>query len=111
MGFDFDQWQRLAQEDPEAFERQRRQAVDALIAQAPRASRARLRGLQFRIDMERRKAGSALAGAQRLQQMLAEQLQQLSVAFERLATCPQHQSRPAPEGKLVAPVLPLQRRQ
>ena len=111
MSFDFDQWWRLAQEDPEAFERQRREAVDALIAQATPASRAKLRGLQFRIDMERRRAGSALAGAQRMQQMLAEQLQQLSAAFERLVACGQQQSRPAPECKPVAPVLPMQRHQ
>jgi hypothetical protein len=106
--FDFDEWRRLAQADPEAFERRRREVVEALIARAPRSRQARLKGLQFRIDLERRKADSPLAAALRLQEMLAAQLQELAQALERLGAC--ETSRPTPPQRRSATVLPLEPR-
>ncbi len=53
--FDFDAWKTLAEQDPEAFERKRREAIEATIAQAPPRLRQRLTGLQWRIEMERGK--------------------------------------------------------
>lgn len=108
MRFDFDEWRQLAQEDPEAFERRRRAVVEALIAQAPRSRQARLQGLQFRIDLERRKADSPLAAALRLQEMLAAQLQELAQALERLGAC--ETPRRTPPQPRSATVLPLEPR-
>jgi len=51
--FDFDAWKTLAETDPDAFERKRREAIEATIAQAPADMRQRLTGLQWRIEMER----------------------------------------------------------
>ncbi len=51
--FDFDAWKSLAETDPEAFERKRREAIEAAISQAPPQMRQRLTGLQWRIEMER----------------------------------------------------------
>ncbi len=53
--FDFDSWALLAKEDPDAFEERRRELLEQVIAQAPEHLQARLRGLQWRIDMERRR--------------------------------------------------------
>jgi hypothetical protein len=55
--FDFEQWVALAKADPEAFEARRRHEIAALIAASSPDSRARLCGLQWRIDMVRRRAG------------------------------------------------------
>jgi len=60
-GFDFDRWARLARSDPERFEAQRRAAIDSLIDEAPEECQRRLSGLQFRIDMERRRSGTPFA--------------------------------------------------
>lgn len=69
-GFDFDAWSALARADPKAFEAARRRAVDARIQRAPKARRRRLRGLQFRIDMERIRAHTPMGGCVRLSTMM-----------------------------------------
>jgi hypothetical protein len=62
----FDDWKAVATSDPEAFEILRRAAIEAVIANAPKASQARLRCLQWRIDQERRLAGSPMSACIRL---------------------------------------------
>lgn len=52
---------RLAQNDPEAFERCRRHAIEALIDRAPEDHRQRLRCLQWRIDMVRERSANPMA--------------------------------------------------
>jgi hypothetical protein len=68
--FNFDDWARLAQTDPAAFEGRRQAWVEELIAQAPDAMRARLRGLQFQIDMERRRARTPMGSCLRLSSLM-----------------------------------------
>jgi len=51
--FDFDAWKQLAENDPAAFERQRREVIEAAISEASTGMQQRLQGLQWRIDMER----------------------------------------------------------
>jgi len=77
MKFDVDEWQRLAREDPSEFERRRQDAIDALIEQAPPELRERLRALQCRIDLERRRAKTPLEATLRLQSMMWERFAQL----------------------------------
>lgn len=60
MQFDFDRWMQLSQDDPERFEKLRRQVIEEQISKATPANQARLRGLQFQIDAKRRISGSAL---------------------------------------------------
>lgn len=84
MDFDADHWLRLASEDPEEFERSRHAAIAALIESAPSDVQDRLRGLQFRIDMERRRSRSALGGALRIQQMMWDRFADLRLALQDL---------------------------
>jgi len=49
-GFEFEQWARLASEDPASFEEARRLMIDSLIAAAPETVQLRLRGLQWQVD-------------------------------------------------------------
>jgi hypothetical protein len=68
--FDFDEWLQLAKADPEAFEKRRQQAIDALIAETSGEQQQRLRGLQWRIDMERRKYKDSLVRCQKVFSMM-----------------------------------------
>lgn len=67
---DFDTWSDLARNDPEQFESMRLAAIEKAIAQAPVENRDRLRRLQWRIDQERRLAGTPLAACMRISRMM-----------------------------------------
>lgn len=106
MQFDIDEWQRLAREDPGEFERRRQAEIESLILQAPPEHRERLRGLQFRIDLERRRAKTALACAVRLQSMMWEHFGHLREALLRLAG----EAPSKPVGHTGAQILPFRKR-
>lgn len=59
--FDFEEWASLAKTDPEAFEAKRGEVIARFIENASPRMRSRLRGLQWRIDMERRRASNPLS--------------------------------------------------
>jgi len=68
--FDFDEWLHLAKSDPEAFEARRKQTIEARINLAPSDQQHRLRGLQWRVDMERKKYKDSLVSCQRVFSMM-----------------------------------------
>jgi len=68
--FDFDEWAALARSNPTEFEARRQALLDDYLQQFPDADQRRLRGLQFRIDMERRRARTPLAACIRLSSMM-----------------------------------------
>lgn len=70
--FDFDEWANLAQADPDAFERRRREAIDSLIVSAPEHLQPRLQGLQFQVEMERRRSRTPYASCVRVSRMMWE---------------------------------------
>jgi len=106
MQFDVDEWQRLARDDPSEFERRRQAEIDALIAHAPPEQRERLRALQFRIDLERRRAKTALAATVRLQSMMWERFAELREALVALSA-DGGSARATPAG---ARILPFKKR-
>lgn len=67
--FDFDEWAGLARDNPELFEARRQAVIEGFIQKAAPAHRARLRGLQFRIDMERRRSRTPMGACIRLYQL------------------------------------------
>lgn len=58
--FDFDEWAKLAKENPEEFDRQRQLAVDGVINSAAPTQRQSLRQTQFLIDSKRAVAKTPL---------------------------------------------------
>lgn len=68
--FDFDSWSHLARRDPGAFESRRRAAIEAFIARQAPERRERLQRLQWRIDRERERSGSALGACHRLSDLM-----------------------------------------
>ncbi len=71
---DLDRLTRLAREDPDAFERERRRLVETLISSAPPGQQQRLRGLQWRLDTVRERAGTPLAACLRMSAMMWERI-------------------------------------
>lgn len=81
---EFDQLVKLAQEDPQALENLRQTLCQNLIAQAPESYQHRLRGLQFKIDMERRKAKTPMAACIKLSSMMQDSFHQLRSALNEV---------------------------
>jgi hypothetical protein len=98
---DFDEWQRLAREDPDEFERRRRATIEALIDQAPPEHQERLRALQFRIDLERSRAKTPLGATVRLHSMMWERFGKLREALQALT------GEPVPRPQNSARILPF----
>ncbi len=83
---DFDQLVKLAQEDPEALEALRKNLCEALIQQAPKSYHQRLRGLQFKIDMERRRAKTPMAACIKLSSLMQDSFYKLRMALNEVSS-------------------------
>jgi len=64
--FDFEEWASLAKTDPQAFEARREAAIAQLIDGASPRMQTRLRGLQWRIDMDRSRASNPLSSCMQI---------------------------------------------
>ena len=73
-GFDFDYWASLWKDNPEAFEIERLQVIEAVIASAPEEKQRRLRSFQWRIEVERQRSKTPLAAYRRLSKMMWDSL-------------------------------------
>ena len=72
----------MARNDPEGLETLRRSLTNAVIAGASSdTTRRKLEGLQFRVDLERRRAGSPLAAAIRISEMMCHSLASLHASM------------------------------
>lgn len=74
FAFDFDEWATLARNDPAGFESRRLALIENFLRQFPQSEQRRLRGLQFRIEMERRRARTPMAACLRLSSMMWDSL-------------------------------------
>lgn len=74
---DYNELVEMAKNDPERLEKMRQQWIEELINSAPKHYQRRLRGLQFKIDMERRRSKSDLVACIRLSSMLHESFTEL----------------------------------
>lgn len=74
----FDVMLDLARNDPEQLEALRKRLTESVIAAADNDDRKRrLEGLQFRVDMERRRAATPLAATIKISEMMAQSLADL----------------------------------
>jgi hypothetical protein len=108
LHIDFAEWSRLAQDAPAEFERRRREVIEAAIAQAAPALQPRLRALQSRIDLERRRARTPLGAAVRLNAMMWDEFQKLRAALNRLSA--QEPARNGPRDATPSRVIPFRPR-
>jgi hypothetical protein len=70
----FDDWCKLASDDPGAFENARRTVIEEFLASAPLHSRERLRGLQWRIDTVRERSSTPMAACLDIYTMMWDKL-------------------------------------
>jgi len=66
--FDFDDWAMLARTAPDEFEQRRRDVIESQISSSDNVRR--LRGLQWRIDMERKRAHTPMKSCLRLSTLM-----------------------------------------
>jgi len=66
----FGYWRDLSKSDPELFEQKRQEAIDEVINNAAPDNQHRLRQLQWRIDMERRRAKNPMDSCVRIYDMM-----------------------------------------
>ncbi len=98
----FDVLEKLARQDPRALEDLRTRLTNDVIRRArSQRSRQRLRGLQFTIDLERKRAADPLAACVRLSQMMHESL----AALNRALIDPEPESLECQPG--IATVVPF----
>lgn len=77
----FDTLAELARERPDELELLRQQITRDVISSAPSHMRERLNGLQFTIDMERRRSSCAVSACLKLSSMMNESLGELREAL------------------------------
>jgi hypothetical protein len=70
QAMDFEQWCRLASQDPASFEAKRREVIEAVIEGASQRSQRRLRGLQWHIDQVREHSPNPMAACISLSNMM-----------------------------------------
>lgn len=79
---DFDTLMELAQNDPEAFDRLKAEAVEQTISEANEFSQRRLRGLQWQIDVTVKKAKTPMEGCVKVSEMMHDKLWELRMALQ-----------------------------
>ena len=108
LAFDFDEWMSLAKTNPVQFEHRRQAMIDKLIRSRRPEMQQRLRGLQCRIDMERRRSRTPLAACVRLNELLMEQFSS-QLAPILTGELPANSSTAGPESG-SAQILPFRRK-
>lgn len=102
--FDFDEWARIAREDPAEFERRRVAAIEALIASAP-DRRARLEGTQWRLDRERELAHTPLKACLRISAMMWDSFLEMKSGLDDIAASVSALELSSPLRLVGAPVI------
>jgi hypothetical protein len=69
---DWEEWVRLAREDPEKFEKERTAAIEKLIMSQPAETRHRNRQLQWKINAIRQTSPNSLYACVRIYEMLMD---------------------------------------
>ena len=103
----FDEWLELAMNDPDRFEAARTAAIQGFLDDAPAHSRKRLTGLQWRIDMIRKKSKTPMAACQTIYSMMWDQLAGEDGMIESLKSMANGTFN-RPEPRFNARILPFQ---
>ncbi len=100
----FDQWRELAQRDPDAFERKRRQTVDALIERMPEPRQQRMRALQWRIEAVCAKSSNPVAAYMELSSMMWDSVYRQRDLLRSIYCKEEHNHRPDEQDDNIIPL-------
>ncbi|MBV1913738.1 MAG: DUF3135 domain-containing protein [Pseudomonadales bacterium] len=78
---DFDELAEMAQQTPDELEALKRQIIEETISRAEEHNQRKLRGLQFHIDMEIRRAKSPMAACIKISEMMNRSLSDLRTSL------------------------------
>ena len=81
---DFDYLKMLANKDPDELERLRRDYCEQLINSAPDRYRSRLKGLQFQIDMIKRKSKNPLHSCMQISRLMMDNYVDMQLAIKNI---------------------------
>lgn len=116
MELDVTELRALALSDPEEFERRRIALIEDVIASAPPDIQRRLRGTQFRVDMERQRASNPLSATLRISRLMWESFSELREQLNGLADATAEGKAgekageaPAQQAATTAAIIPLRR--
>lgn len=73
--FNFDEWMKLAKDDPEVFEKQRLEAIQNVLTNSSDNSKNRLEGLQWQIDQIRKTSKTPMSACLNISRMMWEKVQ------------------------------------
>ncbi len=93
----FDEWVELYKRDPAAFEHRREALIQQTINSAPEEHQRRLNGLQFQVDMERRRSESPLQSCMQISSMMWEKFDDLRANLNQFQEHQEHGTFPVPE--------------
>ena len=68
--FDFDEWAKMAKEDPDAFEEMRKRMIQDVIDSTSPEVKRRMQGLQWQIDKIRSTSSNPMASCLKISQMM-----------------------------------------
>lgn len=80
----FDALVELAARDPDGLEQLRHAMIEDIITRASHTQRRRLEGLQFTIDMERRRAKNPVQSCMRMTQLMYDRVSELQDSLNDL---------------------------
>ena len=105
--FNFESWTQLANENPKLFEQRRRIAIDTVINNAPASIQRRLRGLQWRIDMEIEHSKNPLDSCIKINQMMLAKVYAAGGLLESLNQLTDNRIPPAKNKETVGKIIPF----
>lgn len=103
--FDFDEWSMLAQNDPEAFDRKRKEVLWRVVE--GNQDNRRLSGLQCRIDLERIRAHTPLKACLCLSDMMWDSFFELKDALNHVNAG--NKTMPPLERTTTAKIIPFRK--
>lgn len=106
---DFDTLMELAEKDPAAFDQLKAEAVEDTISSASADSQRRLRGLQWQVDVELKKAKTLMEGCVKVSEMMHDSLWELRMVLENHDAGLIDESFHDAELDATADIIPLKR--
>lgn len=101
----FEDLLKLAKDDPDQLEALRQSLVQELIDETQGDQKRRLEGLQFRIDMERRRSKNPIQSCVKLSKMMHDSVQRLSSHLSEIKTGQMAVTEPLHTQESVADVI------
>ena len=105
--FDFDEMVRLAQDDPEAFERKRLAMVNDVIDQSSPELQRRMSGLQWQIDQIRENRSNPMAACIRISKMMWDSVLEEDGLLEKLELLQSGAKQSTPSETQSAEIIPF----